>query len=595
MAGQDEARFAVVLEDKTSGAAASASQALEKLRGSIKRDTQELAAMQAAMKRLQSGTSVNVEAFRELQGRIDAQKNKIAEAEAKFVSLGGRFGGTSKSAKGASDRLKGLGESMSKLPGPIGRLGSSLSGVVASMGTGTMVALGLVAAFFALGAAVVSAGAKMLAFGVSSANARRNQELHFEAISRMRRGLIGMRASAGEVMGAVDSVSASTATSREQVARFAEILQRGGVRGANLSTALRAASIKAAALGEESGAAFAQMAVGASRAGYSVNRLAEDVQARFGGVAARRMLDLNVLSTKLHERFDALFSGLNVEPLARMFQSVIGFFDESTATGHALKTLVSSLFQPMINAAGESTPFLKRFFQGIIIAALRTGIAVLRVRNWFRDTFGNRSLFQGIDWMNLALSLGVGLFASLATGVAVFAGLVALAVAPLVLIGTNIYRFWTLGQRAYQMLTGLDWGQVGLNIANGITRGLERAKSAVLRSVRKLGSDLMQTFRSALDIHSPSRVFANLGAQIPAGIAVGVDAGADRANNAVSDVVDVPDSVRPMGASRGGTISISVGDVYVNGASSAEQAEDFRDQMVRVLEGLMLQMGGARV
>ncbi len=596
---EDQAKFAVVLEDKTSGAAASAADALEKLRGSIKRDTQELAAMQASMKRLQSGTTVNVEAFRELQGRIDAQKNKIAEAEAKFVSLGGKFGTASKGAKATGGRMKELGETLGKMPGPLGRVGGGLSGLVGNLGSVKLGALGVVAALVAVGVAALAAGAKIAAFGLESGNARRSQELHFEAISRMRRGLMGARAGAGEVMSAIDRVASSTATSREQVARFAEILQRGGVRGANLTTALRAAATRAAALGDESGAAFAQMAVGAARSGVSINRLADDVQARFGGVAARRMLDLGVLSTKLRENFASLFDGLNLEPLLKLFREVVGFFSQSTATGRALKTIVEAIFQPMINSAGAATPIVKRFFQGMVIAALYVTIAFLRLRNWFRDTFSG-SFLARLDYMKIALYAGAGAFGAFLTMAALGIGAIALALgvifSPIIAIVLGLrmaYRGFRLLGEAWRQMRG-EWGNIGSQLVtgfvNGIKNGLNRAKEAV----RELGRGAIEALRGALDIHSPSRVFAELGRQIPAGVAVGVDAGAARADDSVASMLEIPETLGAP-AGRGGSVSVSFGDIHVNGGDSAEIAANLRDEVARLFEGLALTMGGARV
>ncbi len=598
MAGEEQAKFAVVLEDKTSGAAASAADALEKLRGSIKRDTQELAAMQSAMKRMQSGTSVNVAAFRELQVRIDAQKNKIAEAESKFVSLGGRFGATSRGAQATGGRLKALGETMGKMPGPIGRLGGGLSSMLTRMASGPMIVLALAAALVAVGIAALAAGASLLRFGVESANARRSQELHFEAISRMRRGLMGMRASAGEVMGAIDRVAGSTATSRDQVARFAEILQRGGVRGADLSTALRAASVKAAALGDDAGAAFAQLAVGARASGYSIRALADDVQARFGGVAARRLLDLNVMSTKIRENFASLFDSLNLEPLLGMFHEVVTFFSQSTATGRALKAIVTALFQPMIDSAGQGTPIVKRFFQGIVIAALRTTLVILTIKRWFSDTFGNSAIAR-IDKLKIALYAGAAAFVVLALAMGVVAvlafGLAVTLASPFIVLAATIYgvvqAFRWLGDVWDVMKT--EWSQIGGQLVDGLVAGLRRGFSRAKDAVRQLGRDVVSTLRSVLDIHSPSRVFAALGTQIPAGVAVGVDRGAAQADASVADMLSVP-SIGAAGGGRG-AISISIGDVHVNGGNSSEIAANLRDELARALEGLALTMGGARV
>jgi hypothetical protein len=408
---------------------------------------------------------------------------------------------------------------------------------------------------------------------------------------------MGMRASSSEVMGAIDRVAGSTATSREQVARFAEILQRGGVRGANLSTALRAASTKAAALGDEAGAAFAQMAVGASRSGVSINRLADDVQARFGGVAARRLLDMGVMTTKLREGFASLFDGVNFEPLLRVFNMVVGFFSQSTASGRALKAIITALFQPMIDSAGGAAPAIKRFFQGLVIGALHVTISLLRVRRWWRETFGESTLMKTI-MMKVALYGAAAAIIAVASAmllvIALVGAFITLLATPVIVMVAALHTaykgFKALGELWTQMRG--EWlnigGQLVTGLVNGIKNGINRAKEAV----RELGRGAIETLRDVLDIHSPSRVFASLGRQIPAGVSAGVDSGADGANASVAGMVDVPAS---LGGGTRGSVSISIGDVHVNGGNSAEIAANLRDELARVLEGLALTMGGARV
>ncbi len=594
---EDKAQFTLLLEDKTSGAAERASDALAKLQQGIKRDTKALADMQSAMKRLKAGTNVNADALKELQAKIDKTKNSISDAQGKAIQLGGRFNLAERKAKSFAERMKDAADKAGKLPGPIGQAGGSLSVLMGKMSGGTMVALGLAAALVAVGVAALGAVGSIARFGVESGNARRSQELHFEAISRMRRGLVGMRAGAGEVMTAIDQVAGSTATSREQVARFAEILQRGGVRGANLTTALRAASTKAAALGDESGEAFARMAVGASRAGTSINRLADDVQARFGGVAARRMLDMNVMSTKLRENFAGLFDGLNLEPLLGMFHEVVGFFSQSTATGRALKAIVTALFQPMIDSAGEGTPIVKRFFQGIVIAALRTTIALLTVKRWFNETFSGTAVGR-VDKLKVALYAGMvafGMIALAAGAAALFIGAMVFAIAaPFLILGYAIARVMDtieIVQATFRDF-GIQWREGGSQMVDGFIAGIRGGIDRAKRAVTDLGRSAIESLRSVLDIHSPSRVFAELGSQIPAGIAVGVDSGAEGANAAVGGMVEVPAALGVPGGR--GAVSISIGDIHVNGGNSAEIAANLRDEVARVFEGLALTMGGSR-
>ena len=62
-----------------------------------------------------------------------------------------------------------------------------------------------------------------------------------------------------------------------------------------------------------------------------------------------------------------------------------------------------------------------------------------------------------------------------------------------------------------------------------------------------LAASLPAPVRDALGIRSPSRVFAELGRQLPAGMAVGIEGGTDRVRSAVNDMVAVPSLAQSAG------------------------------------------------
>ena len=123
--GKETAKFALELEDGISSSSESAQDALQSLQAQIDRDSKALRGMKRAMKDMQSGSSMDVSAYRKLQAEIDATQNSIAEARASFVNLGGDFsqlGKTAKKTKLPLDSPKGLGEMLNAtnaLPGPL--------------------------------------------------------------------------------------------------------------------------------------------------------------------------------------------------------------------------------------------------------------------------------------------------------------------------------------------------------------------------------------------------------------------------------------------------------------------------------------------
>ena len=80
---------------------------------------------------------------------------------------------------------------------------------------------------------------------------------------------------------------------------------------------------------------------------------------------------------------------------------------------------------------------------------------------------------------------------------------------------------------------------IGKNIIQGIINGITSMVSSLYNSIKNALSGLVSKAKSALGIHSPSTVFAEvIGKQIPAGVAVGVEKNTGVAENAVAQMAD---------------------------------------------------------
>lgn len=74
-----------------------------------------------------------------------------------------------------------------------------------------------------------------------------------------------------------------------------------------------------------------------------------------------------------------------------------------------------------------------------------------------------------------------------------------------------------LGNAAAKDLYG-----AGVQAAQGLVQGLQSQEAALTAEAVKLAGQVSAAVKKALDIHSPSRVMAALGVQVPAGLAVGI-------------------------------------------------------------------------
>lgn len=590
-----KATFQVDLVDGTSGPAASAAKALQQLQRQIEGDQKALAAMQKAMRNLQGGTSVNIDQFRKLKAAIDQKKQSIAAAQASFLELGGSFSRSARGARPATSALAELGRVAQGMPGPIGGVVGSLGRLKALLSANAL-AIGIAAtaaALLALAAAAAAATAAVLKYGIAQASARRNELLRLEGLTKMRNWYGIAAGNAGEMQSAIDRVSGSTVLGRDKLEQYTSQLYRMGLRGENLGLALEAAAIKGAVLGDEGAKSAMGWAAGLAMTGKSVRALTDDIKARFGGVAAKQLLDLDVQAQKMRESFGVLFRDLKIEGLLKAVQTVTSLFSQSTASGRALKSIVETVFQPMIDGVEQLTPLVRRFFQGMIIGALEIGIVLLKVRNWFKRTFGDSELLKGISLQTLAVKLGTVAVFGLAAVFGVLAAALSIAAGNVLLIysafGLLISSIVALVKKAWNF----DWKSLGKSIVDGIVGGLKGGAKWVIDAVKNLGDASWKAFKSKLGIASPSKEFAKLGLAIPQGVEKGVNAGAPSVQGAVGDMVDVPKGGAARAASSSMAVSIGEVHVHTSGTTAGEIARDFRRELEKVLKEVAFSMGAA--
>lgn len=666
--------WALTLEDEISGAAKNAAQALSQLETQIAADTKELAAMQKAMRNLQGSTVVNVDQARKLKSAIDAKKDSIAKAQTHVMALGKSFTSVSGGTSSFKKRFEELSKQMQSVPGPLGNMIGAF-GKFKSLVGGGMIAGGIIAiaaALTTLVVASVAAARSLYQYGVAQADARRSELLRLEGLTKLRNMYSRIPGNAKEMQGAIDRVAASSPTARAEIVKYAESLHRMGLRGATAEKVLGAVSMKHAVHGAAAASGFAAMAAGSALAGRGVDKMVDKVQSRIGGTAQKMMSSLTVQTEKQKEAFNSLFGALDMEAYLDAWKGVNDLLGQATASGRALKFMLTGLLQPLIDGSTAGAAVTKRFFQGMIIAALHLTIAILTVRQWWRRTFGTseqkKSLDDGAKWVYLgeaalgALVVGLGLASVAVVGLslkltgwlipslvrataAIFRfglsgiagalrgllsltlgffrlGLSALmalpslwaAVAPLlpfiaaaIGVAAAIFMLIKLWDQLSNSFKQIEWAQMGRDILQGIINGLTNP-SALFASLKQLALDGVHVFKEALGISSPSKVFMRAGLAIPEGAALGVTSGTPDATQATQDMASAmsPDlgsasgargalDGQPAGAAGGGgkgnSISIGAVNVYSQGTDGKQLAADFRAELSRTLEGLLLEIG----
>lgn len=393
-------------KDEISGSADSAAKALEKLDESIASDTKHLAAMQRAMRNLSMASKPSIEQLDKMKASISAQKDKISQAQGQYLALGGKMKVAGAGSRSLESRFAALTAKAQQMPGPIGALVSHFAKLKNLVGGGVIAAglLAIAAAVLAVTVATAAGIRKLFEYGKAQADARRSELLRLEGLTKLRFMFQRIPGNAKEMQQAIDEVAAKTPASREAVAKFGEQLHMMGLRGKNYASALEGMALKAGVQGEAQAQAFASWAAGANMTGQSVQRLTDRVKAQIGGTAVKMMSSLTVQAEKQKEAFDSLFSGLGMEKYLSAWKGVNDLLTQATSSGRALKLLMTALLQPLINASTSGAPIVKRFFQGMILAALQFVNAMLDVRDWWRKTFGSPEQKKAIDdsetWIN---------------------------------------------------------------------------------------------------------------------------------------------------------------------------------------------------
>ena len=78
----------------------------------------------------------------------------------------------------------------------------------------------------------------------------------------------------------------------------------------------------------------------------------------------------------------------------------------------------------------------------------------------------------------------------------------------------------------------------GANVIDGVNAGIndDKKQAGVFTGIRSFASNVVTSFKDALGIHSPSRVFKSLAAFIPDGVALGVESNSKVATNAIGNM-----------------------------------------------------------
>lgn len=159
------------------------------------------------------------------------------------------------------------------------------------------------------------------------------------------------------------------------------------------------------------------------------------------------------------------------------------------------------------------------------------------------------SLIQGIlnvlpKLIELAIKLIITIVAILIQNLPKIIGagvqiLIALGKGILNTIGVLIKMLPQVVSAIFKAFGDIQWWKIGKDILLGIGKGITDAVGSLKKSVNDVAGNISKWFKDKLKIKSPSRVMAADASWVPAGIAVGIDKGKPRIQEAIKSMTDL--------------------------------------------------------
>lgn len=429
-----------VLEAAASDAAKAAEKAAKKNGGVIPDDEKE---------KLTAATAA-VDAY---AGKLRGLEQAAEGARKKQDAYATQLGDVGRLQKRMTDRLGDATTKMSTFRGALGDVGGPLGTLGEAVlfpaqafvdlreqfGSAAAAATVAVVGIVAVGAAVVALGVAMavglvktLAWSIGLADAARSADLARQTAEAVTPALKGMS-------GQFEELSTATGLGDESLRGLSKSLLDAKVKTEELPKALRSAAVAEAALGQGGAASFiADLKSGK----LAVGDFANEVEDKFGGIVAKKMLGLDAQSARFKKNISSIFGAMNIEPALEGLRTLVELFDKNTATGQTMKFLFESVFQPLIDKAKTAAYVVEAFAIGFLIGMTKLYIKLKPVIATISELFGyeNPSLEKTLLSAKNAGEMAAGVFVVFAAAIAAVVAAVGAIIASFVLVPVAIAK-----------------------------------------------------------------------------------------------------------------------------------------------------------
>lgn len=613
MAGANkEARFSIRLDSDAAEVSNEDAAALEQLRSKIAASTDSIKNMGAALRSLRGNTEDVKSAKDKLKAAIEAERASVSANNLQLLKQGTNYEKLAAQARKAAIEeakqkkaseatgplasIKSAGGPLADLVSRVEHLGQIAGGTGAAFGILALGIAGVVSIAAKLTTTLIDGAIALTRWALASANALRTQNLLREAATgtavdaehlghqldalaakvatpraelndlavAITRSLSGTRASGQAIVDTINAVAQASAAlpgAGEQIKAIIERAKNFGrisidpfeLQGSGIS---RDDVAKQLAARLKIGVNEARQALALGRVSIADGAAAirAAVEAQFGNLNLRKMLDLNVIAQKFEDTLAQLTAGIDLEPLGKSLAEIASLFSQTTVTGQSLKLAITGAANALIGGFSKATPTIEAVIKQFTIGVLKLEIEAYRVRNAWRDAFGGEGI--QIDWLQTATIYARGLAdAALLVEHAMLGSAIAVA---------RVGQFFQSGGDRIRAA----WDGLGDSLIGGLVEGLKRGVGRVTSAVEEIANSAKETFKRVLGIHSPSTVFAEYGEQTAEGYAQGAEAGAGRAQQGA----DALAPSAPSGARGGASVVVHVGPITIQVMAGGHEA-----------------------
>lgn len=249
---------------------------------------------------------------------------------------------------------------------------------------------------------------------------------------------------------------------------------------------------------------------------------------------------LDGLSKSFKSNVKGLFSGVDSAGFAAALGRIVSLFDQNTATGKLLKSVITAAF----DGIAKAIPWVIVGLQQMIIWALR---AYIFVRQAFKSEVV-KSLVIAIGIVVAALAIYKGVLIAITVVQAIMAMTnpfvlivvgVGLLIAAIVYLWRNWDQVWS-AIKASAAAVGEWFVGLGRSIIDGIVNGITGAAGWVWDAIRNVAQGAVNAFKSVFGIASPSKVMAQMGRYTGQGFTAGLLAEGPRASGALASLAMPP-------------------------------------------------------